>query len=275
MSTWQSIEDAIVTALTGLNASGVVLQTIKAVTARDRKVLAAAIGRELLPAGYVMLSGREAPRSGQGGELDLKVLLAARSQRSDDEARRGSEESTGTFGLVELVAGALRGLIVESCYRLEPVGEGCLGGEHGTVLWEQRYAVARLPGAGGVTFGGVLLAGTDSRVEVEAGALRRAASAFAFPGIDGVFQRFLGFRGRTIVWRGQLRAATDGGLDWIEAHIDGELRAGAPRTLADQTGRAFDECVLASFQRHGARRHDAISGQAMQDFEITFEQLSS
>ena len=277
MSTWKTIEDEIVQAIAAITEGGsALLATAKGYAARDRKFLIAAIGRELLPAAYVMACGRAAGEktNRRAGVPEVNVLLATRSMRDDGEARLGADDVVGIFDLSEKVVSALQDLLVDTDRELLLVDERLVGGDEGTVICEQRYELRRQSELSSPTIGGVALAGSDSKVHVELDILRSASSLFSFPGVDGVFQRNLGVRGRTIKWCGQLRAASDSALNVIESAIEQEVRAGEAKTMVDSWGRSHQMCVLNSFVRNGPRRRDELTGQALQGFEIEFTQLS-
>jgi len=244
---------------------------VTARTVRDRKVVAAAIGRERLPAAWVMLTGRE-ENSGEAGGVQLSVLLATRGLRDDGEVRIGGEGVRGMWTVAQAVANALHDAAVNG-WRLTLGGERPAGGEEGTILWEQRYLVARSASESAPTFGGVALAGASSRIAVEVGALHRASESFSFPGVDGLFERYLGVRERPIVWRGRLRAADDEALNAIEDAIESEIRAGRCATMADPAGRSFESCVVKSLKRRGSRTRDELTNEPVQDVEIEFAQL--
>lgn len=276
MSNWATIETTIASTLSGLTSGGAPLfATIRAVTWRDRKPLIAAIGRERMPAAYIAITSRGPGDKlwRDGGPVELSVFLAARNLRSDGGIRTGSTEGAGLFELVDAAAGPLRDLVIEGDRRLLLVEEKAAGGDEKCIVWEQQYELRNQSGMTPPRFGGVTLAGAESAVRVEIGPLGRASSTFAFPGIDGVFQRHLGTRERKVLWHGQLRAADDAALNAIEAGIEEELRSGRARTLVDPWGRAHESCVLDAFERRGPRVRDDVSGQARQGFEVTFIQL--
>ncbi len=276
MTAWGTIESGVVQRLAALTLSGAPLLAVaKGATSRERRVVLAALGRERMPAAYVMATAREDGEKAtrRAGSAAISVLLASRSERSDDEARNGGAGVTGVYTLSEEVSKSLQDFIVGGDRILLLVDERPVGGDEGSVVWEQRYEVRRLAELTAPTFGGVVLTGADSEVHVEVGELRRAASAFSFPGIDGVFERYQGVRERPITWRGQLRAVNDAGLNAIEAAIEDELRGGGEKTMVDSWGRTHELCVMKHFQRRGQRLRDELSGEALQDFEIVFEQL--
>jgi len=278
MSDWQAIESEVVSVLSGLASGGEpLLATVTARAVRDRKVWSEAIRRERLPAAYVMLTGREGAdrASGLPGRPGLSVVLATRSFRDEDEARVGASGDGGMWSLAEQVTSALQGCMVAGTWRLVLLEERPAGGEAGTILWEQRYSLCRPAETTPPTFGGVALAGTAGQVEVEVGPVQRACSVFSFPGIDGVFERHLGVRDRVIWWRGLLRAADDAGLNALEEAIEQEVRDGEAKALTDAWGRVFESCVLRRFVRRGPRQRDALTGEAVQAFEIQFAQLGA
>jgi hypothetical protein len=276
MSEWVTIENGIVTALRGVTAGGrPMLAVVKGQTWRERKSLVSAISRERMPAAYVIVAGREESDTSyrRAGEPDFTVLVASRSERDADEARRGSSDVAGVLPLAEAVAARLQGLDLGEQRRLFLVDERPVSGEEGTALWEQRYEVRRLAGKYPCMFGGSPLVGASSVVRMEIGSLNRAVSHFAFPGVDGVFERFAGTRERSIVWKGQLRAAGESALDAIEQEIEALVQRGAVDNVSDATGRMFDACVASGFKRRGMRSIDHLTGEALQDFELEFVQL--
>lgn len=277
MTGWQVIEEGFSAALAVMPDGGTpVLATVRCVTPRDRRSLLAAIGRERLPAAYVMVSGRDASdktyrRAGSGL---VSVWLAARSGRSDEEARRGGADVTGAFTLAEQTLACLHDLAVGSNQRVCFIDEQPISGEDGTVVWEQRYEVRTTTGMRDPTFGGMTLVGPLSEVQVDVGDLVTAVSSFSIPGIDGVFQRAVGTRERPIHWRGQLRAENHWVLGEIEAGIEEVLRQGRVDNVIDSWGRTHVGCVMRAFRRQGPQRRDAVSGMELQDFEIEFIQLN-
>ena len=284
MSDWQTIENEVVSRLAGLSdGGGPLLATVAARGPGDRSAWAETIGRERLPAAYVVVTGRKGPErvSLTPGNPSISVVLATRSLRDQDDARLGADGQVGLWMLAERVAEALVHGDLAQAWRAELLEERPIGATNraadalGMMVWEQVYAVSR-PAVGTVpTFGGAALAGDAGFVEVEVGGLQRAGSAFSFPGIDGVFERHLGVRERPILWRGVLRAEDDVGLNALEEAIELEIREGTDKTLVDGFGRAFEACVLRSFTRRGPRHRDALTGEAVQPFEIQFAQLGA
>lgn len=276
MSAWQAIEDVMVQTLQGLEKDQLpLLATVKGYSWRDRRVVLASLQRERLPCAYIVVGGREAGEKARRrpGALNMSVYLAAGSLRGDTDARLGSNDVTGAFEIWETVAAALQDLEIGND-RLLLVDERPAGGEESLIVWEQRYEI-RSPSATSLpTFGGGVLAGAESDVQVIVGHWKQATSTFAFPGIDGVFQRDLGMRDRVITWTGQLRAEDDEALDTIEAGIEAAVGAGEVKTVTDAHGRSYDDCVVKAFERKGTRRRDGLSGAACQDFELTFTQLN-
>ncbi len=276
MSSWTVIEEAVRGILAGLTqGESTLLATVKGQTCRERKAVLADLGRERLPAAYVLTVGRD------GGDKEfrrpgrhlLNVWLAERSLRNEQEAWSGSDEVTGLLTLAARVAEALEGAVVNGDRRMRLVDEQPVGGQVGLLVWEQRYALSRQAEMIAPTHGGRALAGAESEMHVEVGPLVRTAAYFAFPGVNGVFERNLGLRQRSIYWRGCLRASDDAALNAIEADIEDELADGQVRTMIDAWGRSHKQCVMKSYKRVGPRGRDEMDGSALQDCEIEFVQL--
>jgi len=277
MSVYKTIEDKVVETLTAITVEGSpLLATAKGYTQRDRKALMSAIGRELLPAAYVMMTGRENGDKAvrRPGLPTLSVLLAAKSLRNEDDARTGSDDVTGMFTLSEEVIQALQDLVVDSDRLLLLIDDQPVGSSDGMVIWEHRYELRRQTGSYTPLFRGSSLIGSDSVVRVELGDLQREVSTFSFPGIEGVFERHMGARERPIFWRGQLRAASDTALNTIEENIEDEVRLGISDNMWDPWARTHRYCVLRTFRRKGPRLRDELTGEALQDFELEFAQLA-
>lgn len=276
MSDWSTIENDVVDALAGMTSEGSpVFATVRGVTPTSPRSLISALGRERMPAAYVSLTGRIGSDKSTGlpGAASMNVTLMTRSFRSESEPRQGLDGEGGMWSVAERVGRLLHGRLVEGTWQSELQSERGLDGPSGAFAWEHSYRVYRPATTSHPTFGGVDLAGALSRVEVHLGPIDRAVSAFAFPGIDGVFERDLGDRGRTITWEGELRADGDAALNLTEAAIEAEIGAGLARTMTDGWSRHFMQCVAKRFVRDGNRRHDALTGEAVQPFTLTFTQL--
>lgn len=275
MSMWMAIENAVVASLTGLELEGEpALATVKGQTRRDRKSLVAGLGRERLPAAYVLIGGRESgdKQHRRAGTAELTVLYAGPRGRSDQEARGGGPGVTGVFALAETAGAALQDLDLGEYGQLLLVVERAAGSEQ-LALWEQCYEVRSRCGEYRPAFGGYWLVGNLSVVHVEVGSIAYASTHFAFPGVDGVFERFGGLRERPIVWRGQLRASDDSELNAIEQGVEQVIRQHTVQSVEDSWGRSFANCVARKFSRKGMRQRDSLLGQMVQDFELEFAQL--
>ncbi len=276
MNSWISIETFVRGILAGLaQGEAALLATVKGHTGYERKAMLASLGRERLPAAYVLTVGRD------GGDKEfrrpgrhlLNVWLAERSLRNEQEAWSGSDDVTGLLTLAARIAEALEGAMVDGDRRLRLIDEQPVGGQVGLLVWEQRYGLSRQAEMVAPTYGGRRLAGAESEMHVEVGPLVRAGTYFAFPGVNGVFERNLGLRQRSIFWRGRLRARDDAALNAIEADIEDELADGQVRTMIDAWGRSHERCVIKSYKRVGPRGRDEIDGSAFQDGEVEFVQL--
>ncbi|UCG16744.1 MAG: hypothetical protein JSV19_01650 [Phycisphaerales bacterium] len=276
MSELGDIESAIVSLLKSIEVEAVpVFATVRGYSDPDRKRAAAAIVRRRQPAAFVIYAGRTRAQVSHSivGAPRITVLISTRHLGGADAPRLGDGEASGGFDLLGRAMQALDGAIVLTDRRLWALDEQVFTADERVVVYEQRYVVDRLCESSPPTFGGAVIAGTDSLVSVVPGDAEADAVAFAFPGIDGVFRHHLGLRGRRIRWDGQLRAATDPDLNTLEATIENYVGDPRPRALVDSCGRTHAHCVLESFRRTAARRRHPISGQALQDFEAVFVSL--
>lgn len=277
MNRWADIESAVVDRLRAVTyGQRPLLATVAGHGWRDRRSAVTALQNERMPAAFVSVIERSSGDKDfrRAGPTRLSVLLAERSERAEAESRLGGVDSVGVYVLSEQVADALQDFEAVVGLTLLLIDDQAAGGTEGMLVREQRYEVRRVGTGPAPTFGGAALVGTESQVAVRAGALQRAASSFSFPGIDGVFERHMGLRGRSIVWQGQLRAADDAAINALEAGIEAEMATGQARTMVDEFGRSYADCVLQRFERQGPRKYDELSGQALQDFSLTFSQLS-
>lgn len=275
MGNWHVIETGVCEALQALNReSGPLFATVRAALVLDRKTLIATISREPMPAAYVQVTGRGTAErtSNRPGRTELRVTIAARSLRGTDDTRVGGVDSPGLFEVVEQAAARLAGLAPAPGHRLVLMEEGGLPGDGGTAMWEQKYAVQRAAETQ-PEVDGLVVTGATSTVGVTVGDVEMATPSFAFPGIDGVFERTAGWRGRLIHWHGTLRTADDAELNGIEATLEAMIGDSMERSVSDGLGRVFEPCVVRAFRRQGPRRRDELTGEAVQDFEMEFKQL--
>ena len=276
MSTWQSVENGMIAALQALQVSDQpLLATVRGQNLLDRKTMLAVVERERLPAALVISQGRNSSdkTSHRAGVMTFRLWLIDSSERDENEARIGGEGVSGIYALAEVIASALQDLSVSGrqVFLLE---ESPIVGYEGMAVWEQQYEVRQPSISTAPTFGGVSLAGSLSSVHVEAEPRRQAVSEFAFPGIDGVFQRRLGIRGRSVYWRGQLRATTQVAMNAIISAIENAIADGQEQTVMDEWSRAYSNCVAHELTCDGSRRLDELTGQVLQDFELEFRQLA-
>lgn len=270
------MEDAVLAALGALEVDGSpLLATVKGRSAGERKATIAAIRRERPPVAYVMMTGRSQRASDVVAVPQLTLWLATKSERSDNDARRGGAGAAGMYSIAVQAAHALHELALPGDVPVQLAEEKPIIGGEGMLIWEQQYTLDTVPLPALPTFGDAVLGGSASRLHVEIGALERAVSRFSFPGIDGVFERCLGTRHRDIIWNGQLRADDAAALNSIESEIDAELRGGRARSVVDEWGRTFPDCVMQRFERKGWRHIDPLSGRVVQPVAITFTQLHS
>ncbi len=270
---WNAIDEHVTAALAGLQEGGrAVFAEVRCRPAMDKRALLAGLEHERLPAAWVVADSRGGTGS-EPGEPVFAVYLAAGSAREPAESLRGAADCLGTYQLSELAAQALHGLSLGERRVAVLQGEEPAGAGDRLAIWRQEYRVVAGVPLSAPTFVAVALAGTQSEVWTEVGEFRREAVRFSFPGIDGVFEHLVGVRERPITWHGRLRAASHWALNDLEAGLEATVRLAHADTLQDGFGRQFEACVPLGYRRKGARRLDPISGQVVQDFEMSFVQL--
>ncbi len=284
MSELGDLESAVVGLIAGIQDGGQpVFRAVAGYAKTDRPGNVSFIRSQNAPAALVSYEGRlrlsavrggaEASRSIVGLPR-LTVWIRAQNQRGGDDVRYGDGSAMGGFELLALVMGVLDGAVVQTDRRLLAVEEQVAAADETDVIYEQRYVVDRVAELQAPTFNATALAGAESVVNVMVGPVDTATHAFAFPGIDGVFRHHLGTRGRVIRWMGQLRAASDAALNAVESNIEAAVGDALAHDVVDAWSRTFSECVLERFERIGNRRRHPVTGQAVQEFEMTFVQLN-
>ena len=273
MNELADIEAAVVGLIAAIEENATpVLRTVRGLAAADRRTALAAMQRWLRPAAAVLIDGRgKSGADSAAGDITLSVFIASTGLRSDDAGRLGDTDTLGAFDLTARVGAVLEGALLGGYGRLVAHDEQVAEADERHVVIEQRWrldsSVRGLP-----TFGGEAITGIDSIVSVHIGALEAAAVTFAFPGIDGAYRHELGNRGRTITWRGLLRATDDTELNAIEAAIEALIGDGRGCELQDGVGGAFESCIVKRFARNGARKR--ARGKVIQAFEISFAQVA-
>jgi hypothetical protein len=223
-----------------------------------------------------VFDGREkrAARSMIPGWPRLSVYLMSSNLRGGDDPRLGDSASAGAFEVWQEVSIALDQSFVDTDRRLHLVDEQLIDADETTVVHVQRYFINRVLSTTAPTYDGAAIAGLTSRVEVEVGLLEPAALSFSFPGVDGLYRRTLGVRGRLVYWRGMLRAANDSALTAIEDEIERLVVVGSAADVVDGVGRTYSDCVPDVFERDGARGRHPLTGEAVQLFSLRFTQLT-
>ncbi|MCP4590801.1 MAG: DUF1834 family protein [bacterium] len=277
MSQLGDVATSVVGMLSALQVgAGEAFATVGVCQLGDRKAAAASLARQRQPAAYVLYDGLERRAAGGAvpGAALLAVIVAAENLRGGSAALTGEPESVGVLDLLEDVSAVLDGAVIPPDHRLVLRDERQLASDERAVVFEQRYLAERLAELGSPTFDGVAIAGSASMVTVQLHSLESAAIEFGFPGIDGVYRHHLGMRSRRISWTGCLVADDDAGLNALEAELERLVVAGVAAEVVDAWGRTFSECVLDRFERQGRRRRHSATGAAVQQFELTFSQLS-
>lgn len=277
MSELGNLESAVLGLLAGIEVSGSpLLADVQGHSSVDRRDVMRAIRRLRSPAALTVFDGREkrGARSPIAGWPRLSVFLISTNLRGGDDPRLGDASAVGAFQTWQEVATTLDGAVVDTDRRLTLIDEQLIDADETTLVHAQRYVVDRIVSTTAPTFDAVAIAGAASIVEVEVGALEPATLSFSFPGIDGMYRRTLGTRGRVIHWRGLLRAADDDALSAIEYVIDQLVALGSAAEMVDAAGRTFADCVPDMFEREGARGRHPLTGEAVQAFSLRFTQLT-
>jgi hypothetical protein len=109
----------------------------------------------------------------------------------------------------------------------------------------------------------------DEQVEIDAEQVKRASVERSVSGLDGVLSIDLGRRGRKIIQRGELRAASSEQLrklaDEILAFQDGKVHK-----LQTESWEVFEDLRMDSFKVSGERQSGA---GLVADYEIEYMQL--
>ncbi|MFH0981579.1 MAG: hypothetical protein V2A79_08580 [Planctomycetota bacterium] len=276
MSELADIAAAVTGLLATLQSGGKDLfATVDVHQVNERKTALAAIARQLKPAAFLLYDGRGARTRGEPvpTAMLMAVLVAIENLRTQTTALTGDGAHAGAFEVLERVAAALDGAVVQGDHRVLLQDERQVVGDERAVVFEQRYRVERLAEVAAPTFDGSAIAGSDSIVTVQVGNVQTESVEFGFPGIDGVYRHQTGTRGRTIRWQGQLVAADDAALNVLEAELERLAVAQVPAPLVDAWGRSYPQCVVEVFERREGRRRHPVTGAAVQAFELVFTQL--
>lgn len=276
MSELGDIESAVISLIEAVQVNSVDLfAEVKGFSNTAPRDVVAGLRRELKPAAYVVYDGRASSDAfGVPAEPKLSVFAIVESLRGGAEPRAGSALQSGGFDVLGELFTALAGSTLVTDRQLAFVDEHLIAADDTSVIYEQRYSVLKLATTTAPTVGGSAICGSSSIVRVSVGDTTMNTERFAFPGIDGEFQRALGLQARPILWSGQLRAASDSALSTIETTIEGLLIGSQPADIVDGFGRTFTDCVLNRFVRKGPRSKHAIDSQALQDFELHFVEVT-
>ena len=277
MSELGNLESGIIALVDAIKQNGdPVFASVSGWPATDRRSAVERARSQALPGALVAVGHRERAVSGLGGAADerVTVLLSAQSLRDSTGARIGDVDSFGAFTLADLVTQSLAGAVVSALWRLEIADQQAVSSDERTVIIEQRWVAQRWADPTSPMFGGEVITGVDSIVQMQVGDRVMRNVEFAFPGVDGVFRHALGAGERSIVWRGVLRAGDHVAMNALETALDLQVASGAVGVITDSVGQSFADCVLASFEREGSRRVHASSSRILQPFVLRFVQLA-
>ena len=276
MSRLGDIENTLVSRLASAMLGGSPLfEVVRGVSGGHRASNRDALRRERMPAAYVAFTDettspetREAIRGAR-----FAVYVAARALRLEADARHGDANTPGAFVLLEKAREQLDDYEPSTGLRVVNLHEKFVEADDRVAVYELLYRIWPVVEAP-LTFAGQALAGSDSRMTLRLGAVEMEQAEYRFPGLDGGYRLRLGLLPRTLVWQGQLRAASDSELNTIESNIKTKVAAQTVGNIADGTGRVFADCVLEKVVHDGPRRPAEDSEMLVQDVELHFIQLN-
>lgn len=276
MSRLGDLENALVSRVAASTSGGSpVFATVHGASGGFRPALREALSRERMPAAYVAFveepTSPETKPSVRGARFC--VLVAATALRVGTEPRQDAAGSLGAFTLLDKVRAQLDDYQPATGLRAVNIHERFVEADERTAVYELLYRLWPIVEAP-LKFNGLLLAGSSSRMALEVGPLAVAHASFTFSSPDGDYRMPMMLKTRPLVWRGQLRAASNGSLNTIETNISSVLLSQTRAAIDDGTGRTFGGCVLDKFVRDGPRRTEDNGAVIAQDAELHFLQAN-
>ncbi|HVP11854.1 MAG TPA: phage protein Gp37 [Phycisphaerae bacterium] len=276
MSRLGNLEDALVARLRAAQAGGSpAFATVRGISGGYRPAIREGLQRERMPAAFVAFTDEPtAPET----KLSLRgarfvVLVAARVLRVEGDPRHGDPppaDSAGAFALLDAARAQLDDYEPGDGTRAVNLQVKFVDADDRTAIYELLYRLWPIEKAA-LTFGGTKIADGAVMLSLEVGPLAVKHAIVPAADAGGGVRQVSWVRGRTIVWRGQLRAADAAELDAIEAEIRKLVLSRAEGDFADDAGRVFEGCVLDKLALDGTRQ-TAVGGFAVQDVELHFLQ---
>jgi len=276
MSRLGNLENALVSRVAAAMSGGSpVFATVMGASGGYRPALREALKRERMPAAYVAFVEEPTAPETKTGVRGAKfcVMVAAASLRVGTQPRQDTTGTLGAFTLLDKVRTQLDDYVPATGLRAVIVQEKFLEADERTAIYEVLYRLWPVIEAP-LTFNGLMLAGSSSRMALEVGPLAVAHAGLAVADSDGKYTLLMMLKTRTLIWRGQLRAASNGSLNAIETNISNVLMNQTNAAIEDGTGRTFGGCVLDQFVRDGPRRTENDGAVVVQDAELHFLQYN-
>ncbi len=279
MSRLGDFENAIVARLATAVIGGLpAFQRVEGISGGWRPAIRDALARERTPTAYVgFVDEPTAPevRTHVRG-AKFVVLIAARTARVESNPRHGDATSVGALPLVDAARTRLDDWGIATGLRLVNVHVRFVDADDRFVVYEILYRVwpiVSTPPAALIEFDGSAIFGEASRLELEAGPERSEVTDFNYHGRDMVYSMKLAANARTIVLRGELRAANHAALNDIETAIEDAVKSETAGRLEEMGVREFSDCVIAALFRRGGRREE--DGMIVQGVDVLFTQTTS
>ncbi|MFQ5412513.1 MAG: phage protein Gp37 [Phycisphaerae bacterium] len=272
MSRLGDLETAIVDRLAQAMIQGApAFQSVRGVSGGNRRSNLDALRRERMPAARVGFTEdptapevRDAVRGAK-----FAVLVGARSLRAGTDPRNGDSFTTGAFELMDAVRAELDNLEPITGFRLLNLHEKFVDADDRVAIYESLYRVWPIVVPGPVLkFGGVLLLGSDSVMDLEAGPIGVDSIDIGYHGDSGTYNKKFAVGRRSIFWRGQVRAATHTAMNTIETDVETKITSKTIGDVTEGSDRTFTSCTLEAYFRRGRRRVE--DGFIVQDAELLF-----
>ncbi len=274
MSRLGELENAIVNRLAGAQIGGEdAFAVVRGESGGFRAALRDTLARERLPmAAVAFVDEPHAPevKATVRGPRFV-VLIAARSLRTTSDPRHGDDDATGAFALLDAARARLDDHEIETGRRLVCIHERFVEADERMAVYELLYRgtpAVEEASQPVLTFDGNEIAGSDSVMTLEAGALGAEEIDVAFHDGAAIHRRKL-TGVNTLVWRGSLRAETHDDLNGIEDDLADLISSAAVGDVEEANVRTFADCTPTALFRRGPRAIDG-DGLVTQAAELWF-----
>ncbi len=246
-------------------------ESVRGVSGGNRRLNLDALRRERMPAARVGFT--EDPTAPEVRDTvrgaKFAVLIGAQSLRAGSDPRNGDSLTIGAFALMDAVRTELDNFEPITGFRLLNLHEKFIEADDRVAIYESLYRVWPIVVPGPVLmFGGVLLLGSDSVMDLEAGPIGVDSIDIGYHGNSGVYNKKFAIGRRSIFWRGQVRAATHTAMNTIEMDVELKITNKTIGDVTEGTNRTFTSCTLEAYFRRGRRRIEG--GIIVQDAVLLF-----